>query len=216
MNTKGLVARAVVLAVSAGVFASVVPAQAAEPGADVPHGRAVRQAPARDLGEAVRLVAPHVTRDEDGTFVVHASPALAAEVGAHRLASIEASVRRVNAMITSGELVSDTGLGVRLADGGASLRGGVNKLSFHWWGIELDLSSYWTNKLIGALNAGAGASAIAGVLAAAGVISSAAAIPAGVASGILVIGAGVIQVCSNSNGVSLYLTYTGLPWCGGQ
>lgn len=211
MGIKGLLTAAAALAVTAGMVASVVPAQAAP--AD---GRTVHPGTSGELAAAVRLLTPSVSRRADGTFAVHAPARVVAEVGAERFASIDGSVRRVNAMIASGELVSDAGLGVHLADAGALARGGVNQLSFHWWGVELDLDSYWTNKLIGAINVGAGASAVAAVLAGAGVISSPAAIPAGVASGILWMGAGAIQFCSNENGVELYLTYNGIPWCGGQ
>ena len=101
-----------------------------------------------------------------------------------------------------GELVTDA-------------RGGVNRLSFHWWGVRVDLDSYWTKKLLAAINTGAGAAGIAAALAAAGVISSPGALPAGVAAGILAIGSGVISFCANDNGVSLYVTYNGMPWCGG-
>jgi hypothetical protein len=109
-----------------------------------------------------------------------------------------------------------TTVGHEHAYGGELARGGVNKLSFHWWGVRVDLDSYWTKKLLAAINTGAGAAGIAAALAAAGVISSPGALPAGVAAGILAIGSGVIGFCSNDNGVSLYVTYNGMPWCGGQ
>jgi hypothetical protein len=214
MNIRGLVSRAAVLAVTAGVFASVVSAHAAT--MDVPHTSAVRPEALRDLDAAVRVLAPHVSRRADGTFAMNAPAAAVAEVGPDMFASIGTSVGRVNAMITRGELTSDADLGVHLADADALARGGVNKLSFHWWGIEVDLDSYWTNKLVSAINAGAGTAAVAAVLAGAGVISSPGAVPAGVASGILWVGASVIQFCANENGVELYLTYNGVPWCGGQ
>ncbi len=216
MGIKGLLTGAAALAVTAAMVASVVPAQAAPADAGVAHTRTVQPGASGELATAVRLLTPHVRRQADGTFAVRASARVVAEVGAARFAAIDGSMQRVNAMIASGELVSDADLGVRLADGGALARGGVNKLSFHWWGVELALDSYWTNKLIAAINAGAGAAAIAAVLAGAGVISSPGAIPAGVASGILWVGASAIQFCSNENGVELYLTYNGIPWCGGQ
>lgn len=168
-----MLARATVLAVTAGAVVSVVPAQAAP--------RAAEPGERGELAQAVRPLTPHVTRRADGTF---------------RL-----DVARP---------------GVRLADGGVLARGGVNELSFHWWGIRVDLDSYWTKKLLAAINTGAGAAGIAAALAAAGVISSPGALPTGVAAGILAIGSGVIGFCSNDNGVSLYVTYNGMPWCSGQ
>lgn len=91
-----------------------------------------------------------------------------------------------------------------------------NALTAYWWGEELDLNAYWTNKLIGALNVTAGAAAVVAVLATAGLVSAPAALPAGVASGVLWIGAGAIQTCSDDKGVALYLTDVGVPWCAGR
>jgi hypothetical protein len=209
MNIKQALTRATVLAVTAGAAASVVPAQATERAPAVPGERDT-------LAHAVRLLAPHVTRQADGTFSLDATPKVTAAVGSDLVGTIDASMGRVNDMVRDGELTTDSRLGVHLANGGVLAKGGANGLSFHWWGIEVDLDSYWTKKLLGVISAGAGAAGIAATLAAAGVISSPAALPAGVAAGVLAIGGGVISFCSNDNGVSLYLTYNGIPWCSGQ
>jgi hypothetical protein len=208
MNIRGTLARATVVAVTAGAVVSVVPAQAAQR----PAGPGERG----ELAQAVRLLTPRVTRQADGTFRLDASPRVAAQAGRRLVTTLDASMDRVNDMVRSGELTTDARLGVHLAVGGVLARGGVNKLSFHWWGIEVNLDSYWTKKLLAAINTGAGAAGIAAALAGAGVISSPGALPAGVAAGILAIGSGVISFCSNDDGVSLYLTYTGMPWCSGQ
>ncbi|WP_143047285.1 hypothetical protein [Amycolatopsis xylanica] len=208
-------------AVFAAMIGLAVPitAEAAPQGSAIVAQSSVRTGQSAELTKAVEALTPYVHRQADGTFQLVAPDRVVRAVGSSMYTKIAASVQRVNAMIMAGELVSDASLAVRSSNPDAlSTRtmDGSNGLSFHWWGIEVDLDSYWTNKLVSVINAGAGAAAVAAVLAGAGVISSPGAVPAGVVSGILWIGASAIQFCSNSNGVSLYLTYTGVPWCSGQ
>ncbi len=67
-------------------------------------------------------------------------------------------------------------------------------------GVEVHLSAYWTNKLVNALNTGAGIAGITAVLCGATGVCG---VVAGIAAGLLAIGSGVIGFCSNSNGVVL-------------
>jgi hypothetical protein len=90
----------------------------------------------------------------------------------------------------------------------------------HWWGIELDLNSYWTSKLVNFINFGAGAAAFVAALEAFGVITAPSAAVSLVISGILWMGAAAIGFCSNSRGVKLFIVSVGpvfvTPWCSGQ
>lgn len=91
--------------------------------------------------------------------------------------------------------------------------GGV---STHWWGISMWLDAYATNKLEGLLWMGAGTAAVLSAMQAMGVITAPSAAITGLIAGIITIGAGAIQFCSNSKGVTFDMLWTGQPWCHGR
>jgi hypothetical protein len=170
-------------------------------------------------------LAPYVSRSTlDGTFVMNAPPRLIERIEPEAYSSVVEGMGRVNEMISAGFLVSTESLQAfpttagpsgqeRMVDAGV-LSHGVNSFSCNWVYCTLKLNSFWTGKLIDALNAGASAAGLAAVLAAAGVFTSPGAVPSAVTAGILVLGAGVIKLCSNSHGV--WIRFGLGSWCGGQ
>src|SRR5690349_22235380 len=173
--------------------------------------------PRTQVYRAVHLLDPYVQRQADGTFTVNAPKSIVDAIPAGVYQTVMASTRKVNSLIKSGELASTPSKDVYVTGKGAAygIQSG-NHFQSHWWGIELDLDSNMTNRVEGLMNAGAGGAALVAVLAAEGVISSPGAFPSGAASAIMWMGAGVVQACSNSNGVQFYMTWNGAPWCGGN
>jgi hypothetical protein len=203
---------------AAGATASATAAAAATASATATAPAGVGQEVS--VQEAVRVLAPYVRRAADGTFALDAPAALVAQLPAGSYASVLGSLSGVNALVRSGVLVPDSAGRLVPAGGIVQPRSGSDGFNCYWWGCELDIDSVTTSRVEGLLNAGAGAAAIGAALQAAGVITAGSALATAIVSGVLWMGAGVIQACANENGVSLYWAGIpggpGMPWCTGQ
>src|SRR5215218_4490139 len=111
------------------------------------------------------------------------------------------------------DIGASTDLDVYATDATYSLQSVGSAWYWRWWGVEAHFDSFWTNKLINALNVGAG---IAGVTAVVCSATGVCGVAAGIIAGILAIGSGVIGFCSNANGVVVKRTHAGPSWCQGH
>jgi hypothetical protein len=209
-------------AIVATTLLNAVPAQANE---QASAGIATDVARSHELGQVMERLEPYVSRSTvDGTFALSAPPRMIEKIEPEAYSSVVEGMSRVNEMISAGLLVSTESLqafpvtasssGHEGAIDAGVLNHGVNSFSCNWVYCTLKLNAFWTGKLIDALNAGASAAGLAAVLAAAGVFTSPGAVPSAVTAGILVLGAGVIKLCSNSHGV--WIRFGLGSWCGGQ
>ncbi len=90
---------------------------------------------------------------------------------------------------------------------------GETNVTTQWFGLQIKLNSCDANRLIGTMTGGGGVAGIIAVLASTGVGT----VVAGVAAGILAIGAGVVAWCAaDGNGLILDYSYAGPSWCAGQ
>jgi hypothetical protein len=90
---------------------------------------------------------------------------------------------------------------------------GKTNISGQWFGLQIKLNSCDTNRLVAAMTGGGGIGAIITVLASSGIGT----VAAGVAAGILAIGAGIVGWCAaNGRGVILDYSYVGASWCASQ
>lgn len=174
---------------------------------------------------AVAILEPYVVRSpDDGTFLLDAPAPVVESVAPAKYVAILDGMEMVNGLILAGILESTEDLravpagsgvtGQHTGSGVGILHHGKNEITCSWVNCTLRLDAFWTNKLVSALAAGAGAAGIASVLAAAGVITSPGAIPSGLAAGILALGSAAISFCSNSHGV--WIRWGLGAWCGGQ
>ena len=83
-----------------------------------------------------------------------------------------------------------------------------NRVYFHWWGVELHLSAYTTNKVINAAN-------VAGASAALCAATGWCAAPAAVFAAAAWLAGSVVGWCSNSRGVVINRSW-GPIWCRGH
>jgi len=186
--------------------------------ASVSSSNSVAGAAARAAGESTAAAASKlerfVQRSADGTLVFRqgTSPK-AAGVSTQSFRDIRASMTKVNALVESGYLQTTKSLDVYATKAAYSLQSVGSAWYWKWWGVEVHLSAYWTNKLISALNVGAGIAGAAAVLCGATGVCG---VVAGIIGAFVAIGAGIIGFCSNSRGVVLKKTYAGPGWCQGH
>ncbi|WP_435081379.1 hypothetical protein [Clavibacter michiganensis] len=212
---RRLIAMAASLAVVAGTFVAS-PAMAAS------HSVAERRyGPRLSTSEiAAGNVAIEKIRDLQDTITsthgaVHFDAGVALERGA--LPSI---VREVAiGIVAGGGTVSGITLGE--SEVGAIARvmldsncTGETNYSTQWFGHQLKLNSCDTNRLIGALAAGAGIATIAAIITSETGVGG---IAGALIAGVLAIGGGAIAYCAaDGNGVILDQGWNGAPWCAGQ
>lgn len=167
-----------------------------------------------DPGVAAAKLERFVVRRADGTLAFRPSTtAAAAGVAPAALTSLKASMSHTNKLVRQGVLATTKSLDVYATTASYSFQSTYSAWYWRWWGVEVHLSAYWTNKLINALNAGAGIAGLTAILCSATGVCG---VVAGVAAAILAIGSGVIGFCSNSRGVVLKKPYVGPPYCHGH
>ena len=189
------------LAVSVPASASAPPAAAPAAGQGQAHGRA--------MDVIADKLQPFVQRNADGTFAMGVTEKRAPVAPADYRALV-ASMEQTNALVRSGELLTGADLTVYPAEVAAyGMESTGNKVYWHWWGIEIHLTAYWTNKLI---NAASATGAVAALCAATGVCAGAAAVVASLAW----LAGSVIGFCSNSRGVVIKRNHLGPVWCHGH
>jgi hypothetical protein len=205
LTTTAAAALSATLAVAGGGASQAIAANPASPviGAVAPEA-------ATAFIDAVAKIEPSVVRQVDGTLTITTT---AAKVGVTEdtFRLVAQSVDVLNEMVRKGQLRTTPGLGVSEPGQGPSLM--HNAINVRWWGVEVHLDAYWTNKLLGAMWAGAGVATLISILTAA---LGGSGLIAGIVAAILAIGAGVIQFCSNSNGVIIAKPYVGPPYCRGH
>lgn len=166
----------------------------------------------RDFDTAVHILEKFVVRNDDGTFALNMSAAKAG-VGHGIFSEIVRGMEETNRLVREGLLSTTADLQVYAAEGAFTPQSTYSAWYWRWWGVEVHISAYWTNKLINAL---AGGASIAGIVAIYCAATGVCGVVAGVAAGLLALGAAVIGFCSNSRGVVLKRTYTGQFWCHGH
>ena len=199
--------------VVATTLAATLGAVAANPAQAAPDSHGVTtsarlQAQAEAYVDAAIKLEPHLVRANDGTLSMKTT---AAEAGVDRRAynQVAASLRHLNRAVRGGELVTSGDLQVQPA-GPVIMHNGV---IYRWWGMEVHFDAVTTNRIIGALNAGAGVATLISILTIA--LGGSGVLP-GIAAALLVIGGGVLQACANSDGVKVMKPYAGPVWCTGH
>jgi hypothetical protein len=94
---------------------------------------------------------------------------------------------------------------------------GDPKFSKSWWGWTVKLNASEFSKVQGAVNAGAGAAAVAAAVcgtSTAGLCAPGSAVLAAL-SGFLWVSISVVQLCANSKGVDIHGSWVGGIWCSG-
>jgi len=189
---------------------NATPASARSEGATAARLAAVGE----DTAAAAAKLERFVVRHADGTLAFRANTrAATAGVRTATLLSLKASMEYTNKLVRQGVLATTTDLDVYATDATYSLQSVGSAWYWRWWGVEAHFDSFWTNKLINALNVGAG---IAGVTAVVCSATGVCGVAAGIIAGILAIGSGVIGFCSNANGVVVKRTHAGPSWCQGH
>jgi hypothetical protein len=162
------------------------------------------------FSEAVGRIEPKVARNADGTLTVEATAA-GSGVTEETFGQIVASVEALNQLVRQGVLETSDNLRIREVGRGPVLT--HNAINVRWWGIEVHLNSSATSDLLGVMTAGAGIAAVVSVLT---IYLGGSGLLSGIAAGLLTLGVGVIQLCSNSNGVIIAKPHVGPPWCRGH
>lgn len=216
-RSKGRSLRTALLGVvvSASLLAAGSPAHAEEDAAldaaavsDVQSGEALAPDDGEALSEAAAELESFVEVNADGTFALGV-PETSAPVAPEEYDALVAGMAEINEMIASGELVGTEDLEVYPAEVQAyGMESTGSKVYFHWWGVEVHLSAYATNKVI---NAASVAGAAAALCATTGWCAPAAAVFAGAVA----IAAGIVGFCSNSRGVVIKRSW-GPIWCHGH
>lgn len=199
------VALAATLAATFGAV-NASPAQAAAPDStNVVVPAPAGQAEAVAFADVIRKLEPSVVRAADGTLTL-ATTATEAGVAQAAFDQVKASMEVTNEGVRAGKLRTTADLQVRSTVFTAQHNGVIVR----WWGSELHLNGYWTQRLEAAFTA---ASIPALIRAALGLTVSAALGWAGVIGALGVV---AILVCSNDNGVKFYRPHVGPPWCTGH
>jgi hypothetical protein len=152
----------------------------------------------------------YVTFSQDG-YRIDAPASVLSKVPQGDLDKLNAYINAVNDDIKSGKLVmSDEGVattapsmapaGNAVADAGVAARARHGYIKSHWYGIEVGLDSWLTNKVEGGAWTGSGVATLASLLGGGRT--------AGVVAAALGIAAGAIQVCQHKDG------WTILYWVG--
>lgn len=202
----GMAAVAATIAATLGVV-TANPAQAAPDPAGVTTAASLQAQAEAFVGAAIRLE-PSVVRAKDGTLSLRTTAAKAG-VGQQAFNQVAASLRVVNSGVRSGELQTTADLQVQQT----GLRLLHNGVIYRWWGMEVHFNAVTTNRIIGAMNAGAG---IVSLIAIVTVALGGSGLAAGIVAALLAIGAGVLQICANSSGVKINKPYVGPVWCSGH
>jgi hypothetical protein len=163
--------------------------------------------------EAAAKVEPFVVRQRDGTFKVREG-LTASKLGIDKATfnDVKGSINVTNRLVREGKLWTTVQLDVYSTGAYMPISVG-SEWYWHWWGVEIYLDAFWTNKLINAMNTGAGVTGVTAVLCASTGVCG---IVAGVSAGIFAIGSGVIGFCSNANGVVIKQVYGGPMLCEGH
>jgi hypothetical protein len=181
----------------------------ADPGAEAPATSAAMQEEAEAFADAVISLEPSIVRADNGTLSLHTTAARAG-VSQHAFNQVAASLAVVNRGVLKGELRTTADLGVQPA-GFQALHNG---LILHWWGQEVHFSAVWTNRIIAALNIGAGFATLAALITSA---LGGSGFVAAIVAAVLVIGAGILRFCAaDGNGVKIFRPNVGPPWCTGH
>lgn len=147
---------------------------------------------------AISPLAAYVTFSSTG-YRLNAPESVLQQVPQDQLKAVQSYLADVNAHIAKGDLVMRP-------DGTATQAGQLRTTSshgyitVHWWGIEVGLDPWLTNKVEGGAWVGAGVSALAALLGGGPY--------AGAVAAVLTVAAGAIQVCTHQDG------WTYLYWIG--
>lgn len=158
-----------------------------------------------ELTEVARTLTPYVHRDVDGTFQLDAPVDVTSKLPSDAYAQIIKFVDLNNSDIRTGKLISTPSLTVEIPSKSGAFQplGGRNDIETYWWGVAFYVDATVSARIQGALNIGAGTAALVSIIAAVLGIAPAA-VPAGIISALLWIGAGVLALCTNENGAIIY------------
>lgn len=194
-----------------GAFAAMAVAGTTAYGASppAPAGNGVYQTSAQvqSAQSVVKLLDPYVVRIDDGTLALNAPSSLTSRIGTATMSQVGSGMALVNGEIRAGRLVATANH--RLYDpkaGALSVQGGWTGEHWYWWGIQIFLSEYYTQKFMAALAIGAGVFALC-----AAIPALANQVACGILSALLAIFAGIIWFVDNGNGV--FFTHY---WLGGD
>lgn len=159
-----------------------------------------------EIAHVKSILEPYVTRSSvDGTFQLDAPSSVVESITPETMAHVSEGMAFINDMIRAGQLVSTPDLQAYPVGQGpntGTMHHGVNRLDCDWISCTVYLDDENTRKLLVVMQSGGGIAGITATLCGAfGLLPCS--IPAGVAAGILAIGAGVINLCSNSHGVKI-------------
>lgn len=186
----------------------------ASPPAPAPVVSATNQAAAeaQHAQHIINLLDPYVVRSGDGTLALNAPSSVSSKVGAATMNRVRSGMTLVNGEIRAGRLVATADH--RLYDpknNALSVQGGRTGLRWYWWGFQIFLSEYYTQKFMAALAIGVG------------VLALCAAIPAlanqvacAILAALLAIFAAIVWFIDNGNGVYFTHTYWGSNWINAQ
>ena len=176
--------------------------------------------PASSWRTEIQLLDRYVASQPDGSLALSAPAAVVMRVNPSHLAALRAGLATVNQKLAAGELV--IGPHHRLVAPTATkfnVQWDWTGSVYSWWGVQYYFSEYWTLKIEGLANMGAGFAALCAV------ISTALGQPeiglvCGIASAVLWFGAGWLQWADNGGGDVISETYTPFPmggiWISGQ
>lgn len=105
----------------------------------------------------IKLLDPYVVRTADGALALQAPSSVSAAVGAATIAKVQSGLAYVNGEIRAGRLAATADH--RLYDPSSkalSVQGGWTGLRWYWWGFDMYLSEYYTQKFEAALMIGTG------------------------------------------------------------
>jgi hypothetical protein len=180
------------------------------PPAAAPVGNGIYQT-TTDVNNAqyvINLLDPYVIRVGDGTLALNAPGSVSRRVGAATMNQVRSGMELVNSEIRAGRLVATANHHLYDPNYGAlSVQGGWTGLRWYWWGLEIFLSEYYTQKFMAALAIGAGVFAVC-----AAIPALANQVACGILAGLLAIFAGIIWFVDNGNGVYFVHTWWASDW----
>jgi hypothetical protein len=186
----------------------------ASPPAPAPLANGLNQgtAEAQQAQLIINLLDPYVVRVGDGTLALNPPSSVSSKVGAATMNRVRSGMAMVNGEIHAGRLVATADH--RLYDpknNALSVQGGWTGVHWYWWGFQIFLSEYYTQKFMAALAIGAGVFALC-----AAIPALANQVACAILAALLGIFAGIVWFVDNGNGVYFTHTYWGSNWINAQ
>lgn len=151
---RSKIGSAVIVAIAGMTLTATVNAGASAPPAR--HSVVQSSGNHHDRDQAIiKLLDPYVVRTDAGTLALNAPQAVTAAIGLATMSKIQSGLAQVNDEIRAGRLVATADHRLHNPNArGLSVQGGWTGLSWQWFGFDMYLSEYYTQKLEAAIAGG--------------------------------------------------------------